>query len=91
MNYGISTLEPVSFSSALDRKGRALISAPIRRTLGLRFGSPVKVYLDNAVFETAVDERGRFSVPVVLRKNDYITGSVKRLLDRASRGNEDGS
>jgi len=56
------------FTSPIDSKGRALVSADIRRGLRLKFGTPVEVAVGESKFSTKVDERGRFSVPARLRE-----------------------
>jgi len=71
----------ISFTSRIDKKGRALISARIRKILLLKYGSRVFVKLNNSSFTSKVDERGRFSIPLkIRRKSSSIEGRVSRFL-----------
>lgn len=71
-----------SFSSKIDRKGRAIITAELRKLLGLRFSSEVLITVSNRNFAVRLDERGRFSIPAELRKalSREISGSIKCIL-----------
>lgn len=60
-------LDSASFTSKVDKKGRVLVSAELRKKLGLRFGTRVCAEVDGKRFLTRVDERGRFSVPAGIR------------------------
>ena len=76
-------LDAARFTSPIDRKGRALISAEIRKQLGLRFGSGISVNAGRASFFTRVDERGRFGVPAKVRIG---CGVLSGLVSRNGRG-----
>ena len=82
MNYGttFARKSSVSFASAIDKKGRALISAELRKILGLKFGSQICVRVNKKVFSTKIDERGRFSVPAQTRKNsEKVSGIIEKI------------
>ena len=65
-----------SFTSRIDSKGRALLSADVRNKLCLKFGSKVAISAKDR-FSTKIDERGRFVVPVRLRcGSSVISGKV---------------
>ena len=69
----------VSFTSRIDKKGRALISVRIRKLLRLRYGSGIFVETENISFASKVDERGRFSIPIKIRKDSsFVEGKVRR-------------
>ncbi len=87
MNYGttFARKSSVSFASAIDKKGRAIISAELRKILGLRFGSVICVSIGKNNFSTAVDERGRFSVPARIRKNSQI---ISGIIEKISNGRD---
>lgn len=69
----------ISFTSRIDKKGRALISARIRKILRLCYGSRIFIEIKNASFISKTDERGRFSIPVGIRGDSlFIEGKVRR-------------
>jgi len=69
------------FTSKVDSKGRVLIGSETRRLLRLEFGTPITANVSGREFSTKVDERGRFSVPIELRKGSaVIQGEVRRCL-----------
>jgi len=71
----------VSFTSRIDKKGRALVSARIRKILRLCYGSRIFVKLNGYSFISKVDERGRFSIPVKIKGySSSIEGKVGRCL-----------
>ena len=72
--YRENRLDSASFISKVDKKGRVLVSAELRKKLGLRFGTQIVVSVDGKKFFTKVDERGRFSVPARIRNG---RGGVK--------------
>jgi bifunctional DNA-binding transcriptional regulator/antitoxin component of YhaV-PrlF toxin-antitoxin module len=79
--FTLASQDSVSFTSRIDRKGRALISARIRKILRLGYGSSILVKLNGSGFVSKIDERGRFSVPFLLRgKASFIEGYVGRCL-----------
>ena len=68
----------VSFTSKIDKKGRALISSRIRKILRLRYGSRIFVEIKNKTFISKVDERGRFSIPSKIRRDSlFAEGKVR--------------
>lgn len=82
MNYGttFARKSSVSFASAIDKKGRAIISAELRKILGLKFGSEICVRANGKRFSTKVDERGRFSFPARIRKNsEKVSGVIEKI------------
>ena len=82
MNYGttFARKSSVSFTSIIDKKGRALISAELRKIIGLKFSSVVCVSVGKNKFFTKVDERGRFSVPAQTRKNsEKVSGIIEKI------------
>lgn len=82
MNYGttFARKSSVSFASAIDKKGRALISAELRKILGLKFGSGICVRANGKSFSTNIDERGRFSFPAQIRKNsEKVSGKIEKI------------
>ncbi len=87
MNYGttFARKSSVSFASAIDKKGRALISAELRKILGLKFGSGICVRANGKSFSTKIDERGRFSVPAQIRKNSE---KVSGIIEKNSNGRD---
>ena len=71
----------VSFTSRVDKKGRVLISAHIRKLLRLTYGSKIFIKIKNNNFISKIDDRGRFSVPVKLREDSsFLEGKVGRFL-----------
>lgn len=71
----------VSFTSRIDKKGRALISARIRKILRLCYGSRIFVKVNSYSFISKIDERGRFSIPAqIKRDSSSIEGKVGRFL-----------
>ncbi len=69
----------VSFTSRIDKKGRALISVHIRKILRLCYGSPIFVEIRNASFISKTDERGRFSIPTKIRGDSlFVEGKIGR-------------
>ena len=70
-----------SFTSRIDSKGRALLSASIRDVLCLRFGSKIAVSAKDA-FSTKIDERGRFVVPVDVRRGSSIISGTVSVIGR---------
>jgi bifunctional DNA-binding transcriptional regulator/antitoxin component of YhaV-PrlF toxin-antitoxin module len=74
--YQESKKDSISFTSQVDCKGRVLISASIRRKLRLRYGSKVIVNVNCKEFSTKIDERGRFVVPVVVRRGASLVSGV---------------
>jgi len=71
----------VRFTSRVDSKGRVLVGSEIRRLLRLKFGTPITADVDGKEFSTKVDERGRFSVPLEVRKGSAVVeGEVRRCL-----------
>jgi DNA-binding transcriptional regulator/RsmH inhibitor MraZ len=71
----------VSFTSRIDKKGRALISARIRKILRLCYDSRIFVKLNGYSFISKIDERGRFSIPLKIRgRSFFIEGKVGRFL-----------
>jgi len=71
----------VSFISRIDKKGRALISARIRKLLRLCYGSRIFVKVNGSSFVSKIDERGRFSIPIKIRENSsFVEGKVGRFL-----------
>jgi bifunctional DNA-binding transcriptional regulator/antitoxin component of YhaV-PrlF toxin-antitoxin module len=71
----------ISFNSRVDRKGRALISARIRKILKLSYGSRIFIEIRNASFISKIDERGRFSIPAKIREGSlFVEGKVGRYL-----------
>ena len=69
----------ISFTSRIDKKGRVLISARIRKMLKLGYDSKIFVEIKNASFISKVDERGRFSIPTQIRGNSFfVEGKVGR-------------
>ncbi len=87
MNYGttFARKSSVSFASGIDKKGRALISAELRKIIGLKFGSIVCISIGKNNFSTTVDERGRFSVPAQIRKNSL---KVSGIIEKISNGRD---
>ncbi|MBI4015416.1 MAG: hypothetical protein HY362_01720 [Candidatus Aenigmarchaeota archaeon] len=71
-----------SFSSKIDRKGRAIITAEIRKLLSLRFSSEVLITIERNSFPVRLDERGRFSIPSEIRKNfnGEIEGKIRCIM-----------
>jgi len=71
----------VRFTSRIDRKGRVLISADIRKILKLGYGSEIFVETKSASFYSRIDERGRFSFPSKIRKNySFVEGKIRRCI-----------
>jgi bifunctional DNA-binding transcriptional regulator/antitoxin component of YhaV-PrlF toxin-antitoxin module len=81
--------DSASFASKVDKKGRVLLSAGIRKRLCLRFGSKVIVYI-GAAFSTSIDERGRFVVPSSFRQDKKSISGIIRVLGSGSKGDEYG-
>lgn len=73
------TQDFISFTSRIDKKGRALISAPLRKTLGLEFGSRISVKIRGKSFISKIDDRGRFSIPCKVRNTSlFVEGVIRR-------------
>ena len=71
----------ISFTSRIDKKGRALISARIRKLLRLGYGSRIFVRVNGYSFISKIDERGRFSVPSKMRgRYSFVEGKVGRFI-----------
>jgi bifunctional DNA-binding transcriptional regulator/antitoxin component of YhaV-PrlF toxin-antitoxin module len=69
----------VSFTSRIDKKGRVLISARIRKILRLSYGSRILVKVNSYSFISKVDERGRFSIPTNIRGDSLLVeGKIGR-------------
>lgn len=69
----------ISFTSKIDKKGRVLISARIRKLLKLSYGSRIFVKVNSDSFVSKIDERGRFSVPAKIRGNSLsVEGKLGR-------------
>jgi bifunctional DNA-binding transcriptional regulator/antitoxin component of YhaV-PrlF toxin-antitoxin module len=67
------------FTSRIDKKGRALISASIRKILKLGYGSRIIIKLNGSVFTSQIDERGRFSIPAGIRGDStFVEGDIGR-------------
>lgn len=70
----------ISFTSKIDKKGRALISARIRKILRLSYGSIIFVKVNGSSFVSKIDERGRFSIPLKKRGcSSFVEGKIGRF------------
>lgn len=70
----------VSFTSRIDKKGRALISARIRKILKLSYGSRIFIKVNNSDFISKIDERGRFSIPSKIRRDSlFVEGKIGNM------------
>ena len=86
---GFTTRKEVSirFVSCIDRKGRALISASLRKKLLLRYGSVILVDINGNSFSTKIDERGRFGVPKDVRgDSSEVEGVISVFSNSFSNG-----
>ena len=75
MNTFIGDSASSKIMTTVDRKGRSVIPASVRKRYSLNSG-PVRFSVSGYVFDKTMDSKGRISIPKAIRENNMSEDAV---------------